>query len=258
MFNRADVLERCVRSAQAQSYRDIEIILADDGSTDGSGKLCFDLASRDSRIKVSRIVHKGASAARNAGLMLATGEYVCFLDSDDVISPEMLEKLHGDVLRYGADMASCRFRIEGPQDRIFIPTSEETSVLSPHDAFEKMLINEGLCGYGVSPGTKLIRRDLLMKPYHILFPEDITFGEDTVWMTEVLARANRVVMDRSVMMRYSYECSNSICRNAGAAVRLRHTKWKLNYLRGHGYSGDVISLMEEEESSLTLKLILGW
>ena len=154
VYNRIDVLERCVRSVQEQTYADIEIILVDDGSTDGSEELCFSLSSQDSRTRAAHIRHGGASAARNAGLMMSSGSYVCFLDSDDCISKGMIERLYNDIRTMDADMASCRFRIEGPQEQLFVSTSGDVTALTPHEAFEKMLINDGLCGYGVSPGTK--------------------------------------------------------------------------------------------------------
>ena len=257
VYNRVDVLERCVNSVLAQSYTDFEIILVDDGSTDGSEQLCFKLSSRDKRIRTAHIRHAGASAARNAGLVLSKGTYICFLDSDDYISQEMLERLYSHIQTLNADIASCRFSIEEGEEQMFEPASGEVHELTPYEAFEQMLINDNLCGYGVSSGTKLVRRSILTDPYPILFPEDVQFGEDTMWITEVLSRASRVAMDKSVMMRYSYNCSNSICRNASISTRLRHAKWKLNYLREHGYTGTVIDHIKAEEDFLINKLLIS-
>lgn len=256
VYNRADVLEDCVSSVLAQSYCDIEIILIDDGSSDGSQQLCFKLSLQDKRIRAAHIRHAGASAARNTGLLISKGAYICFLDSDDCISKEMLEILYRDIQNFDADIASCRFRIEKGNE-IFVPAPGKASVLTPHEAFEKMLINDGLCGYGVSPGTKLVKRSILTDPYPILFPEDVQFGEDTMWVTEVLSRASRVAMDKSVMMRYTYNCSNSICRNASISTRLRHAKWKLNYLCEHGYNGNVIDHIKAEEEFLINQLLIS-
>lgn len=257
VYNRADVLERCVNSVLAQSYTDFEIILVDDGSTDSSQQLCFKLALQDKRIRAAHIRHAGASAARNAGLVLSKGSYICFLDSDDYIAQEMLERLYSHIQNLNADLASCRFSIEEGMEQMFEPASGEVNELTPHEAFEKMLINDNLCGYGVSPGTKLVKRSILTDPYPILFPEDVQFGEDTMWITEVLSRASRVAMDKSVMMRYTYNCSNSICRNASISTRLRHAKWKLNYLREHGYTGNVIDHIKAEEEFLINQLLIS-
>ena len=93
VYNAEKYLETCVSCVLAQTYGALEILLIDDGSTDGSGALCDAFAARDARVRVIHRNNGGASAARNAGLRTATGDYVFFLDSDDSIVPEALEKL---------------------------------------------------------------------------------------------------------------------------------------------------------------------
>lgn len=256
VYNRADVLERCVRSVQAQDVSELEILLCDDGSEDGSTELCYALAEKDGRICVSHIAHRGASAARNIGLLRAAGEYLCFLDSDDVIAPDMLRRMREHIARTGAELSCCRFRLEDGGGA-FIPSAGELSVLPAKEAFEKMLVNEGALGYGVSTGTKLIKRSLIMEPYPLTFPEELVFGEDTVWIAGVLERASQVAMDSSVMMRYSTDCANSVCRNIPLYERLRHARWKLRYLKENGASDTVISAIQREESTLITRILLG-
>lgn len=84
-------LERCVQSLVSQTYTDLEIILVDDGSTDGTGELCDKLARRDHRIKVIHKENGGLSDARNAGIKIATGEYYSFIDGDDFIEADTYE-----------------------------------------------------------------------------------------------------------------------------------------------------------------------
>lgn len=93
VYNSIDCLERCVRSICAQTCAQIEILLIDDGSTDGTAALCERLAAGDSRIRVRHKKNGGASSARNAGIELATGEYLGFVDSDDYIEPYTYEKM---------------------------------------------------------------------------------------------------------------------------------------------------------------------
>ena len=88
VYNGEQHLERCVRSVLAQSYRELDVILVNDGSTDGTGALCDRLAAEDSRIRVIHQTPGGVSAARNAGLDAATGRYIGFVDADDTISPD--------------------------------------------------------------------------------------------------------------------------------------------------------------------------
>ena len=86
-------LEECLDSILNQTYRQLEIILIDDGSTDRCGEICDRYASRDSRIKVIHQTNQGLSAARNAGMDIAIGEYISFIDSDDYIVPQYYEKM---------------------------------------------------------------------------------------------------------------------------------------------------------------------
>ena len=93
VYNILDYLPRCVHSITAQTYSHLEIILVDDGSTDGTGELCDRLAEEDGRIRVFHKENGGSSSARNLALEHASGEYVGFVDSDDYISPDMYERL---------------------------------------------------------------------------------------------------------------------------------------------------------------------
>ncbi len=94
VFNVEEYLERCVKCLQMQSYNNLEIILIDDGSTDSSGDICDKLAQEDARIRVIHQPNGGLSCARNTGLNLFTGEYVCFIDSDDYIHTDFIKYLY--------------------------------------------------------------------------------------------------------------------------------------------------------------------
>ena len=107
VYNVEKYLNKCVDSVLQQTYSEIEIILVDDGSTDKSGKICDNYIKKDSRIKVIHKENGGLSSARNAGIENAIGEFICFIDSDDFIELEMLEKLVKSMLDYNADMAIC-------------------------------------------------------------------------------------------------------------------------------------------------------
>ena len=104
VFNAASYLRRCLDSLLAQTLKEIEIICVDDGSNDGSGDILDACAARDARLRVAHRPHVGAGAARNAGLDLATGEYLFFCDADDFAAPEMLERLYARAAEQDADM----------------------------------------------------------------------------------------------------------------------------------------------------------
>ena len=100
-------LHKCVDSILAQTHRNLEVILVDDGSPDESGAICDDYAKKDSRIRVIHKPNGGLSDARNAGLEICTGEYIGFVDSDDWVGPTMYEVLLSHLLRFDADMSVC-------------------------------------------------------------------------------------------------------------------------------------------------------
>ena len=105
-------LHRCVDSILAQTYTNLEIILVDDGSPDCCGEICEGYAAKDSRIRVIHQENGGVSTARNAGLDVCTGEYICFVDSDDYIHPEMYEKMLFAQLEHQVDICVCQWQYE--------------------------------------------------------------------------------------------------------------------------------------------------
>lgn len=109
VYNIAAYLDECVASLTAQTYRELEILLCDDGSTDGSGVLCDEWARRDSRVRVIHKQNGGAASARNAGLDAAAGALICFVDSDDVVLPDYVAHLVQTLQTSGADAAVCGF-----------------------------------------------------------------------------------------------------------------------------------------------------
>ncbi len=112
VFNASKFLSKCVNSVICQSHKALEIILIDDGSTDCSGKICDNFAKTDNRIVVLHKANGGLSSARNAGLGIATGELIAFVDSDDYLEPNMLEALLNSLFKNGSDIAICSFVME--------------------------------------------------------------------------------------------------------------------------------------------------
>ena len=108
VYNVAPYLEEALESVINQSYNNLEILVIDDGSTDGSEIICEEYAARDKRIRVIYQVNGGLSDARNTGLDLAAGEYIAFLDSDDAYRSNMIEVMLRAVMRYQADIIICR------------------------------------------------------------------------------------------------------------------------------------------------------
>lgn len=107
VYNTEKYLDRCIRSIINQTFSDFELILVDDGSKDNSGFVCDEWEKKDSRIKVIHQKNAGAGAARNAGLRVAKGEYIGFVDSDDWIEPQMYEVMYNAIEKYFADVGMC-------------------------------------------------------------------------------------------------------------------------------------------------------
>lgn len=131
-------LSACVESVRAQTYSTIEIILVDDGSPDDCPRMCDEFAARDSRIRVIHKENGGLSSARNAGIDAAKGDYLAFLDSDDLWTPVFLERLYQAIVETGADFAVCQFRRFQKEPPSEVPLFAKTIHMTSHEAFECM------------------------------------------------------------------------------------------------------------------------
>ncbi|MCM1192282.1 MAG: glycosyltransferase [Butyrivibrio sp.] len=164
VYNTKEYLERCVNSLLAQTWQDMEIILVDDGSTDGSGEICDRFAERDGRVRVFHKENGGSSSARNLGIDKAKGDYIGFADSDDYVEPDMYERLYAAVCRYHVNAAQIgRDERDGEGNMlpdICIPP-EKSLCIPPEEFMRELLMHRGDCSFC----TKLIRREMF-------FPEE--------------------------------------------------------------------------------------
>lgn len=187
VYNILDYLPRCVHSITAQTYERLEIILVDDGSTDGTGELCDQLAGEDGRIKVFHKENGGSSSARNLALEHAEGEYVGFVDSDDYIAPDMYERLLQGIKQFQASAAQvARDEIDeqgNPLPDICVPPQEAIAIESG-EFLRELLLHRGDCSFC----TKLVRRDLFPRE---AFPVG-KLNEDFHLLVRMLPRMGRV------------------------------------------------------------------
>lgn len=170
VYNTEKYISRCVNSVIAQTFRDIEIILIDDGSIDNSGRICDEFAVRDARVHVIHQQNAGVSAARNAGIDAATGEWIGFVDSDDWIDANTYEVAYKVACEQNADMVvwGCTLN-DGERDYSVVTCYE--GILKPNmlDELSPSIINQAV--------QKLIKKHLLDK-YNIRFPFGIRQCED--------------------------------------------------------------------------------
>ncbi|MBQ7203717.1 MAG: glycosyltransferase [Eubacterium sp.] len=201
IFKVEKYLSRCVDSALNQTYKNIEIILVDDGSPDNCPKICDEYAEKYDKIKVVHKVNGGLSSARNAGLKVATGEYVMFVDSDDWIDANMVadlveiaEKENVDFVRTRAKYASWSNRSDGSVCDFGIENMMHTGIYD-RDAIEKEILPICIAtpqitfGPIVSAGGTLYKRELLTKN-NIEFYEDVKYSEDCIFNAIVLMNCN--------------------------------------------------------------------
>lgn len=160
VYNIMEYLPRCVESICGQTYRKLEILLVDDGSTDGTGTLCDELAEKDARIRVFHQQNGGSSSARNLGLEHASGEYIGFVDSDDYIDPGMYGNLYRAITTYKVRVAQTgrdeRDEQGGRLPDICVPPAGPERIGS-RDFLKELLMHRGDCSFC----TKLFHRSIL-------------------------------------------------------------------------------------------------
>jgi glycosyltransferase involved in cell wall biosynthesis len=159
VYNVKEYLNTCVESILNQTHENLEVILVDDGSTDGSGEICDSYAKTDTRVQVLHTTNGGQAAARNRGIEVCKGEYLTFIDSDDSMEPELIETLYLAQKKSGANLVSCRWRNvyeDGRIERSSGQTSGSVNV-GKEEALRRMLyqIDTDVCVW-----AKLYQRDL--------------------------------------------------------------------------------------------------
>ncbi len=177
-------LDLCVESLVRQTFRDLEIILVDDGSPDACGALCDAWAERDTRIRVLHKENGGLSDARNAGLAAASGAYIGFVDSDDWVADTMYEKLLAALETTGSDIAACGVRMVWEDGKTQLLTPEGSTVLENRAAMEA-IVRESWLKQPV--WYKLYRREVAQIPFALG-----KCHEDVFWSYQAIARAARV------------------------------------------------------------------
>lgn len=206
VYNVINCLERCVNSILSQTYKNLEIILVDDGSTDGSAALCDRFKEREPRIQVIHKKNGGLSSARNMGITLAEGSYIAFIDSDDWIKDDMIEKLYHACRRYSVNIACCgRYKVYESGKAQEVNTLNECTVWSGTEALKRLLtwnkVDSSVC-------DKLWKRELFCKdsfPINRLH-EDIPITYLKLWKEERIAHVG-------LPLYYYWQRDKSISRN---------------------------------------------
>ena len=241
VYNAEKYLRKCIESILNQTFKDFELILVDDGSTDSSGKICDEYALKDSRIKVIHKENGGLSSARNAGLDVAKGEYIGFVDSDDWIEMDMYGELYRLIKENNTDISVCginnikdiKYKNENLKEKIQIIKKEG-------EEFKKNRYGEYYLG--VSVWNKLYRKEVI---------EDIRFLKDRIYEDlpfgiEVFAKIKSYVYTSKKLYNY-FQLNESTTRSK---ISLKH----LSILKNTLYCYEKVS---EEYKQMFLNNIVG-
>lgn len=207
VYNVRQYLDKCIQSVVNQSYRNIEIIIVDDGSNDGSETICDEWAKKDDRIRVFHKKNGGSSDARNLGLRQAKGEFIGFVDSDDYIKSDMYELLY-EAMNDGADIACCGTTIVYPDKWGRKPTGYDKApnriVMNNKEAMKELLMIRYL---SFSSCDKIFKRKLFV---NTCFPVGRTC-EDLPTIYKVVKASSRVINIGTSKYFYRYR-ADSISR----------------------------------------------
>lgn len=202
-YNVEGSFEACAESVSAQTYRNLQIVVVDDGSTDGTPELCDRFAERDHRVRVVHQENGGLSAARNAGLSLSTGDYVIFVDSDDRMMPGQVERLLSLLISESADIAYCDWFVNDVAEANGKPS---VNVMS-REEFMPLILTDKITSHA---WNKLFKRSLWDG---VEFPLG-RVAQDMAVMHLAFARAERVVhTNEKLYLYYAGNPDNTSNRN---------------------------------------------
>lgn len=212
VYNVRDYIGECLNSVVNQTLRDIEIICVNDGTKDDSMTVVDLFAAKDDRIKIVNKANGGLASARNAGLKIATGRYVCFVDSDDYIVPTFCERIYHEILEHSPDVVGFGAEV--------FPLSKNTArwvvdFLSPYtDILKDVEDVASTLVFGSNRIYPFVWRNCFRREFleenKISFDEHVKFGEDTVFQTTAFMFVKCAVIISDKLYCYRYDRKNSL------------------------------------------------
>lgn len=210
VYNAQLYIEKCIESLVGQTYRNIEIILVNDGSTDKSEEIISEYVRKDKRIKLINRKNSGVSAARNAGIAAATGKYIMFVDADDTVlentvsdNVELIEENNGDIAIYGFcyHVTDENISKENHIENCFAGTTEEF-----FKQWYSRLLNAEMIN---PPWNKLIRLEVI-RENNIYFDERYSICEDMAFSVDVIRKSHKVVLNDKIYYNYYVKSTGSL------------------------------------------------
>ena len=215
IYNIASYLGQCIESIRGQTYMDLEIILVDDGSTDGCYQICEEYRQKDSRIVVIHKENGGLVSARKAGMQAAAGDFIAWVDGDDWIEPDMYERMYSEMARQKVDVVMCgRYENTGNVEKaVFhgIPGGRYGKRELMRYIYPRMIVGDEFFEWKVFPGLwdKLFRREIIER-FLLAVDERIIMGEDAACVYPALLHADSIYVMHECLYHYRQTTSSMV------------------------------------------------
>lgn len=203
-YNAERYIKECLESLKNQTYKNIEIVIVNDGSTDCTQSICEEYVSEDNRFRLVNQENGGEGAARNRGLQEAKGKYLCFVDADDHVYPEFIENMYKMQQEYQAGMVICGFT-ELKDNEVINETSGEIQVMNQEVAMENLLKEDSFKGY---VWNKMFDMDIIRKN-QLQFDVSLAVWTDVLFVFQYLLDVEKVVFNPTPMYYYIYVPSSA-------------------------------------------------
>ena len=226
IYNTGSLLKRCLNSIVNQTYKNLEILLIDDGSTDDSGKICDEYKGLYNNIKVFHNNHLGVSCSRNYGITIAKGEYILFIDSDDFIDCNYVSNLYNTSNKYNSDLVISTYIDYYDNDKIKIQETFNITKITKETCIKKMLLQDKM---DVSVYAKLYKKCIFD---NIKFPEDEIYEDFKIFYKVVEQAKNIYFIDYKGY--YYYQRTNSIIHSKiddSKLILLKNVDEMLNFIK---------------------------
>ncbi|MCH5174299.1 MAG: glycosyltransferase family 2 protein [Prevotellaceae bacterium] len=226
IYNSAQYLHRCIDSVLRQTYKDIELVLIDDGSSDSSAEICDDYARKDMRVRVLHQANQGASIARKRGIDVAVGEWLTFVDSDDAVEEDYIERLYDAAIRYDIKIAACN-QIQHKEGTEIEADKTGKTVLLKEQELHKRFFKYQFWGFW----GKIYHRSVFENTY---FPK-YTINEDYVVMVQLFNRCKQ--MAYVPMDLYHYMVHEDSLSHQKLSLRMfdeyHNKRWVVGYYKNN-------------------------
>lgn len=234
VYNSAKYLVRCLESVKKQTYSEIEMIIVDDGSTDNSYQICLEY--KNERMKLIRTDNQGVSNARKEAIKYATGTIIAFVDSDDWIEPQMIEKMYQEMIRHNVDIVVAGYmeRFDGKENQVFnkLEAGVYQGKCLEETIFSKMLCCEEFFELGIQPylWNKLYRREVI-ETYIVSLNKKVVVGEDVLCVYPAILKATGLSIIKEAYYHYCIHKQSAMRKFRSEKVEVENIQMQYQELK---------------------------